>query len=81
MHKLKVIIVNGTSAMKTKRHDQKPQDSFQLYCSYISAEKITMGINGTTEKQGVKSQVFGVSCGNVQAFGKAINMAINILFA
>lgn len=40
-----------------------------------------MGINKTTEKQGVKSQVFGVSCGNVQAFGKAINMTINILFA
>lgn len=47
----------------------------------LSAEEITMGINGTTEKQWVKSQVFGVNCGNVQAFGKAINMTINILFA
>lgn len=40
-----------------------------------------MGINGTTEKQWVKSQVFGVNCGNDQAFGKAISMTINILFA
>lgn len=40
-----------------------------------------MGINVKTEKQRVKSQLFGVSCYNVPAFGKGIIMIINILFA
>lgn len=40
-----------------------------------------MGINVKTEKQWVKSQLFGVNYYKVLASGKVINMIINILFA
>lgn len=69
--------MNGPSAMKTRRHDQKPQED--LDCSYISVEETMMRTNVKTEKQWVKGQWLGVNYYRVQAFGKVVNV-INILF-